>query len=273
MKAKTGILTLFLGFGGILASCSSEQEVTPESTGKGKVTLDLTSSVQFAATRVADESSYQQFDNYNVSIEDQRGSSKFSGTFAQLQQRMPLELDRGSYTIKANDGTAHAASRDEFFVEGENTFSIEAGKTVTTSVNCVPTCGKVSATFDAEMATYYNEYYVRFSGTEALGTGNAAWSKEDTAPYYMTLNPAGENVTFTVHLTAKDDYATLLADGTKKTDTEATGTFRLARNKAYKLRIKPSYTPSTEGGLSIVIVIDETTNDKVMNIEVPVTWI
>ena len=89
----------------------------------------------------------------------------------------------------------------------------------------------------------------------------------------MALDAAGETVTYTIHLNAKEDYATKLADGTKSTEAEVTGSFQLQRNKAYKLRVKPNYTPSTEGGLSIIIVIDESTNDKPINIEVPVTWI
>lgn len=274
MRTKTIFVCLSLGMAGMLASCSSD--TTEPSTGgkKGTLTLDLTSGVNFKGeTRAVNESSYLNYDNYTVNVADQGGNSKFSGTYAELQDLMPWELDLGSYTITASYGAEHAASRDEFLVTGQSTFSIEAGKDITASVTCNPTCGKLSVQFDATMADYYSEYYVNFSGTAAMGSGNAAWASGDTAPYYVTLNPGGETLTYTIHLTAKEDYATQLADGTKTTDGEVTGTFTLERNKAYKLKISPNYTPSTEGGLSIQITIDETTNDKQIDIEVPISWI
>ena len=274
MRTKTIFVCLSLGMAGMLASCSSDTAELSTCGKKGTLTLDLNSGVKFeAGTRAVDESSYQNYDNYTVNVADSRGNSKFSGTYAQLRDRMPMELDLGSYTITASYGAEHAASREEFMVTGQSTFSIEAGKDITANVTCVPTCGKLSVQFDASMATYYSQYYVNFSGSAAMGTGNAAWNSEDTAPYYVTLDPSGETLTYTIHLTAKEDYATQLADGTKKTDGEVTGTFTLERNKAYKLKISPNYTPSTEGGLSIQITIDETTNDKQIDIEVPISWI
>ena len=266
-------MCLSLGMAGMFASCTSDSNEPDTNGKKGLLTLDLCSGVDFAETRAVDEASYQVYDDYNVTITNPKGKTEFSGTYSTLQSRMPMELDLGSYTIEASYGQDLAASRDNFKVEGENTFSIVAGQTVSTSVTCSPTCGKVSAVFDSQMATYYSQYYLAFSGTKAMGSNSAAWGAEDSAPYYISLEPAGETVTYTISLLAKDDYATQLDDGTKVTEGVVTGTFKLQRNKAYKLNISPNYTPSSEGGLSIVIVIDEGTNDKTINIEVPITWI
>ena len=74
-------------------------------------------------------------------------------------------------------------------------------------------------------------------------------------------------------MTAKDDYAHVDANGNKQTTGTATGTFTLQRNRAHKLTVSPVYNPTTEGGLKINITIDESTNDKPITIEVPVTWI
>lgn len=277
MKKNAIFMCLPLGLAALLASCSfdnqleSEEEVT--TSQKGKLTLDLTSGVEFKlGSRTVDESSYQTFDNYNVEITDKNGNSKFSGTFATLQTRLPLELDLGSYDITASYGNEYAASRDGFKVVGSNTFTISAAKTVTTTVNCTPTAGKVLVAFDAAMATYYDTYSVTFGGTTALGTSVATWAKADTEPYYLLLDEAGETVTYTIHLTAKTDYATS-QDGEKKTEATATGTFTLERNKAKKLTIKPNYTPTTDGGLAITVTIDDSTNDHTVDVEVPVTWI
>lgn len=278
MRKNAFFMCLSLACVGLLASCSFENQFDVEgseqtSNQKGKVTLDLVSSVEFVTgTRAVDESSYQNFDNYTVNILDNKGGSKFSGTFATLQTRLPLELDLGSYSITASYGTEYAASRDGFKVEGSNTFTISAANTVSTTVECTPTAGKVLVAFDASMATYYDTYSVDFSGTAALGTSVAHWGKDDTAPFYLALNEAGETVTYTIYLTAKTDYATL-QDGNKNTQATATGSFTLQRNTAKKLTIRPNYTPTTEGGLAITVTIDDSTNDKPIDIEVPVSWI
>ena len=131
MRKKVFFMCLSLGCAGLLASCSAENDAEgteQASNQKGKVTFDLASSVEFTTgTRAVDESSYQNFDNYTVNILDNKGASKFSGTFATLQSRLPLELDLGSYSVTASYGTEYDASRDGFKVEGSNTFTISRG--------------------------------------------------------------------------------------------------------------------------------------------------
>ena len=62
-------------------------------------------------------------------------------------------------------------------------------------------------------------------------------------------------------------------DGSSLATGVATGSFKLDRNKAHKLSIKPNYTPTTDGGMSLTITIDESTNDHEITWDVPVTWI
>ena len=274
MKRNVFLLSLALGMGALLSSCSSEAPVDDETTGrKGKVTLRLEPTVTFVtATRAVDESSYQSFGDYSVSIDDNKGNNKFSGTYAELQTRMPMELPIGSYTISAEYGTEHASSRDAFLVKGEDAFTISGDQTTAVTVNCTPTSGKLLVQFDAAMATYYDDYNVDFTGTAALGTSVAHWAKGDAAPYYIALNQSGETVSYTIYLTAKSDYATE-KEGQKIVNATVTGSFDLARNETKILKVQPNYTATTDGGLSIVITIDDTTNDKPITIEVPVTWI
>ena len=263
---------------GLTTSCLSETKdleprSVPEEKETGRLVLDLNADANFNfETRAVDENTYRNTDNYTVNITDSKGNSKFSGTFATLKTRLPLELDLGSYNISAEYGTEYPASRDAFKAVGSNTFTIQAAKTVETTVECTPTAGKVLVEFDASMATYCDLYDVDFSGTAALGTNAAHWGKDDTAPFYLAISEAGETVNYTIHITTKSDYAGLNGEE-KVTNATATGSFPLQRNKAKKLTIRPNYTPSTEGGLKIEVTIDETTNDKPITIEVPVTWI
>ncbi|MBQ7180121.1 MAG: DUF4493 domain-containing protein [Bacteroidaceae bacterium] len=263
---------------GLTTSCLSETKdleprSVPEEKETGRLVLDLNADANFAfETRAVDENTYKNTDNYTVNITDNKGVSKFSGTFATLQTRLPLELDLGSYSITASYGTEQAASRDNFLATGSNTFTISGGNTTSTTVNCTPTAGKVLVEFDSSMDTYCDTYSVDFSGTAALGTSVAHWGKTDTAPYYLAISEAGETVSYTIHITTKDDYAGLNGED-KVTNATATGSFTLQRNKAKKLTIRPNYTPTTEGGLKIEVTIDDSTNDIPIEIEVPVTWI
>lgn len=280
MKTKNIFLGMLMSSALLLTtSCLSEtKDLEPRaeaSVEKGNLSLNLNTNAEFTLlTRAVNEANYSNTDNYTVEITDSKGNSKFSGTFGTLKTRLPLELDLGSYNITAQFGSepANGASRDNFLATGSNTFTIQAAKTVETTVNCTPTAGKVLVEFDSSMDTYCDVYDVDFSGTAALGTSTAHWAKGDTAPYYLTLAEAGENVTYTIHFTAKTDYAANV-NGEKATNGTATGTFKLERNKAKKLVVKTNYTPSTDGGLTVVVEIDESTNDKNVDIEVPVTWI
>lgn len=287
MKTKAFLMCLSMSFAGLVASCTSESEEPGLASGKGYLSLDLISGTEFeTGTRAVNEAAYKNTDDYMVTIK--KGQSVVFGPdkFSVLKTQLPKEFENGSYEIIAEYGKEFASSRDDFYVVGSQVFSVgstnsdqtQNSRTNPERVNlvCSPTCGKVSVAFDAEMATYYTSYLVAFSGTEAMGTGSAVWNKTDDAPWYLKLKAgdAGETITYTIHLDAKEEFATLVANGSKVvTDAQVVGTFTLKRNTAYKLNIAPSYQPTGEGGLSIIITIDESTNDKPIEVEVPVTWV
>lgn len=279
MKKNIFLMFLSLGVTGLLTACVSDidydaQQATQQEAGqKGNFMLKVAPGIDFtAATRAVDENAYKNTDNYNVTITDSKNDVKFSGTYATLKTRLPMEMELGSYNITATYGTESAASRDAFMMKGQSTFTIQAGKTVETTINCSPTAGKIRVTFDSSLSTYCDVYDVDFTGTAALGNNSAHWGMTDTAPLYLALAEDGETVNYTIHLTSKDEYATI-QDGEKKTTATASGSFKLERNQTKLLNVKANYTESTEGGIKITIEIDESTNDKLYVIEVPATWV
>ena len=279
MKTNKTILIMMLGATLTTACVSEDYDLAPGQTQtaakKGRLSVSLSSEASFdVATRALTEATYRNTNNYTVqlvnsSTQDVLMECKGS----ELSQNLPKELEIGSYEVKAFYGTESDASRNDFRVEGSKSFTIAAEQTTSVTVDCAPTCGKISVAFDAEMATYYDDYNVTFGGTAALGAKTIAWAKADTEPWYVALGTTAETVTYTVALTAKEAYAIKDAEGNKQRTGTAVGTFQLERNKAQKLTVKPNYVAPSEGGLTITITIDDTTNDRPVTIEVPVSWI
>ncbi len=263
----------------VLCSCFSDEHdisLTPTSeTGYGSVSFNLNADAKFEAnTRSLSEDFYRNADNYSVKlVRASDGNELLSCKYSELGSQLPKKLDMGSYRIEASCGNEHAFSRDEFLVTGSTTFTIKAGKDEEVNVNCTPTCGKLSVAFADVMSTYFDEYSVTYAGTEAMGTNTCTWAKDDTEPWYVALKESGETLQYTINLTVKDDYLSKNADGSTSKQGVVKGTITLERNKAHKLTITPNYTPTTEGKVTIVITIDESTNDKNIEWPVPVTWI
>ena len=275
---KKTVICMMLGAAALATSCVSENhsELEPSDTGKGTgvLTIDLKSDLSFAnATRALEESDYHNTDNYQVKlikVEDE--SVVFTCLASELGSHLPCNLPIGErYRVEAWYGTEHDASRDEFRVEGSDEFSVESEEQKKLTVECTPTCGKLTVAFDEAMATYYETYDVTYSGTEALGDKTITWAAEDTEPWYVALNEGGEDITYTINLTTKEEYAHVEGDQ-QTTTAKVTGKFNLQRNRAQKLTIRPSYKPGT-AGVEILITIDDSTNDKEIDWEVPTEWI
>lgn len=277
MKRNANQSRLMIGMTLLLAttlvSCSQDAELDNQAGNKkGQLTLTLGSNADFLAeTRAVDESSYENTDNYDVVVTDKDGNEKLSCKGSQIASKMPLTMVIGGFTVRASYGEESAASRDQFFVLGEYSGTIKSDETESIEVLCTPTCGKITVNFDESMPTYFADYNVVFTGTEALGNNTISWLKDDTEPWYVKLKSGavGETIDFTITTTTKDEFI----NSEKEQISTMTGTFKLSRNKAYKMNIKPTYTSTSTGDLSIEVEIDETTNDIPVDIDVPVTWL
>ena len=274
MKRK-GIMLSTIILGTMIGACSQisdfeqpgNQQETTEGSGKGLLTLNLRANGDFAPTRSLSESDYKNTDNYTVIVKDKDGVEKINCKGSDIASYMPLTMTLGSYEVMAFYGTEAAASRDAFYVYGEVKGTIKADEDENVNVVCTPTCGRIAVNFDDEMSTYYNDYHVTFTGTQALGAETISWLKNDSEPWYVKLNEGGERISFTISTTPKDEYLNNEQQGDTKS-----GTFKLERNKSYKMNISANYTPTEIGGVNITITIDESTNDIPVDIEIPIEW-
>lgn len=283
MRRKSIFMCLALSLTAMFTSCTSERSIDEqfpkdESDASGKIVLDLSADARFIEqTRAVNEDDYRNTANYTVQLWNNDDPTKFivNCKYSELNDNMPGSFKPGKYTAKAFYGNDVNCSRNEFYVEGFNdNINVAAGNPTKVTLPCTPTAGKLSVTFSSDMATYYNNYEVVFSQAAALAGSSVTWSATDTEPFYVKLNAAGETLRYTINLTAKDDYAYTDDQGNKKTNGTVTKEFTLQRNRAYHLTIKPDYTATTEGGLSIIIDIDEDTNDPIdIPVQVPIDWL
>ncbi len=269
MKKTTWIFGALAILGLTFASCSQDPiEGAGESGKAGQLVLNLKGNTNFVQSRALNESDYNNVNNYTVVVTDKNGTEHVNCLYSEVAAKMPLTLPIGSYTVKAFYGKEHHASRNEFYVEGVTHGNIVGEQNAPVDVECKPTCGRIIVNFDAGMATYFSDYNVVFSGTEALGEVSIDWKKTDVEPWYVKLNEGGETISYVISVTAKDEYITT---GNQQSHT-ISGTFFLERNKGYKMNINPSYSPTTEGGMKISITIDGTTNDIPVDWEIPLDW-
>ena len=271
MKKKQLLHGMMLLLSMSVVSCSQGfKEETDLQSGYGLLNFTLAEEVKFGnQTRALNESSYSSLENYTVVVLDKDETEKLNCKYSEVSSKMPITLPIGSYTIKAYYGNEHAYSRNEFYVYGENQGIIIADQKSPIAVSCAPTCGKVSVNFAQEMSNYFSDYKVFFKGTDAMGTDSIEWKSSDTEPWYIKLAEEGEDVSFSICVTTKDEFM----NSNSKKEAVKTGSFKLKRNKAFKMNINPSYTPTGEGNLDISITIDESTNDKEIDYEVPATWL
>ena len=274
MKKKHLFLCMGVSAMALLTSCSEHDFDLKPSEGsaeQGTLVFDLNATANFDETRALNEADYRNTQNYDVRIINAANDKVILECKAsQLSSSLPKKVDIGSYRVEASYGTESDASRSDFYMFGEAVATVKAKEEKSITVNCSPTCGKISVAFNSEMPTYYSDYNVTFSGTKKLGSKTISWNKADTEPWYVAVDKSAETISYTINLTTKDDY---LPQGSSSNVGTVTGTFSLERNKAHKLTISPNYIPTTDGGMKLTITIDDCTNDKEITWEVPVTWI
>lgn len=252
---------LGLAAGMLFGSCSSEAG-DPTSMSAGTIHFSVAAPAPFLTTktRAVNEEEYKNTDNYTVQILDSHDGIVKKGLYKDIKSTT-YQLNNGTYTIKAFYGEESNASQEKFLVTGEAHINVAADDQAV-NVECYPTCGKLRAYFDTTMSKYFSAYSITYE-TEALTQAGAAvyWTQTNTAPWYVKLNPQGEKVKATIHLTRKDD-GTSSQVVREYTD--------MKPNQSWTMNIAPL---DDNGSLGITIDIDETTTDIEHDIEVPSDWI
>lgn len=243
----------------LITSCvSEERDSVIGKNGVGGLILNVTSDTGFQS-RTVNEEDYSNINEYKVQIIDKE-TSEVKKEFLYKDAPEKIELNNGSYNLKAFYGKDSNASQDNFYVEGITSFNID-GKDIPVSVSCVPTCAKVIVNFSDDMSEYFTDYSVEYT-TKALKTESksALWTKENKYPWYLKVDKEGENVEAVINFTRKSDGKS----------SSVAKTYNMTYGMAWTLNVKPSIN---NGNLGISITINESTDDEVIDIIVPSDWI
>ena len=268
MKKYAVMFCAMLAMGALTVSCSSEDEaVESVAQGEGAVKISLNTGTDFQS-RAITESDYTNLANYTVQIlKDGKVVQDLDGNLCEWKgNEIPdelIKLSANGYQVLAFTGEAYKgedATTAGMYVEGSTTFNVGNNQVESVAVTCTPQCARVTVNFDAKMAEYFNDYYVVFTGTKALGEGTYTWEKDKNAdPVYMAVSGT-EKLTATIRLVDKENK---IADDIEKT-------YEVSPGKAWKLNI----VPSVQGGqLGITIEIDGKTDDYPIDIEIPSDWL
>lgn len=258
MKKTFLNLLMVLSMGYFATSCVSEEKDSVLGNGVGTLSLSVTSDTKFQS-RAVNESEYENTQEYTVQIIGKE-SSDIKKEFLYKEAPEKIELENGSYYLKAFYGEESNASQDKFYVEGISSFNID-GNNTSVSVTCAPTCAKVIASFASDMSEYFSDYSVMYT-TKALKAESQTvlWTKDNKNPWYLKVDNSGEDVEAVINFTRKSDGKS----------SSVTKTYNMAPGKAWTLNVKPSVE---NGNLGISITINESTEDEVIDIIVPSDWI
>lgn len=259
LKFLRTYVCLLLGFAAFTACTSEADEVLKD--GKGYVSLSLSIEDRFQ-TKAVDENDYQDETKYTVQIlQEDKPVAGCEWAYPEIPES--IELENGSYALRAFYGTADAVSKETPYVEGVQDFVVNNDLQKIT-VSCELKSAKVMVAFDPSMEEYFSDYSVVFK-TKAMASGaSSVWAKAE----------GGETRYFIVETNEKVDAVMKLTDKSsgKSSETKMNVTLSPGSNKKYTL--KPKVDEETgETGLGIEITIDDSTNDHKVDITIPSDWI
>lgn len=236
------------------SSCSSDEGQGTDKN-EGIVRLKVASSLNYSddtLTKSVDESEYTKLDDYQVLILKDGNSVK-----SYLYTAMPdsILLNEGTYELKAYKGNPDVvASTDEMYVEGTSEFTVLKGEVTEAEVTCKPVSAKVLMDINESMSKYFKDISISLE----TGLTNEAFILSGdnlSAPIYLKVREK-EVLKVTIKMKQKSDSKNV----------EASSTYTINPAQALTIHVK---TKNNSGQLSLTVKIDETLNERPINIYVP----
>ena len=228
MKTKS-LLLIFTLF--MMCACSK----TPQEKGIGYLTLNVSQS--------AISKSGIEIEDFTLRIND--------GQVDVLKKRISelpaeIELPAGTYTIEAYSIEFTDPKFDEPLYSGITTVEIEAGETSEVSLVCSQGNAGIKVVWSENFPSLYDTYYVQIY-----------CDAETYLHYSSTEERTGYFLPGTVSVIIHADGQTING-----------GTITLAARDMVTAHLRPKYEDTPSGDLTIVITIDETVNEREVEITV-----
>lgn len=241
-------------------ACSSDADNIIEENGVGYVSLALNADTGFgAATKAVNEGTYRDKNLYAVQIINSKNETvKEWSKYSEIGEGL-IELQNGSYVLKAFYGDDEAASTTSMYVEGTNNFDINGDKGKVVSVTCAPVCARVTITGEG-MDEQFSDWSAIIK-TKALSAKDASFNYlKNGDPVYLRVEK-NEQISL--------DFSFTPISGNK--NTTVSKSYTINPNEALNITLKPA--ASTSGNLGITITINGATNDEIIDIEIPADWV
>ncbi|OHX64599.1 DUF4493 domain-containing protein [Flammeovirga pacifica] len=214
----------------------------------GEVVLKIEGDDSLYPVTYARTNSSMDLSDFCVEVRNENGVLvKYFEKYTDMPSRLDLKV--GTYTIMAisNLKQENAAFEAPYY-EGVKTFEVVSGETIDVDVICTLSNMKVSVSYDAAFDNYFEDYHVVISN--GMTSGSLDFLKSESRPGYFKVNP----------LSLEMFVKTL--DGQ-----EFSKTFKI-EDVAARDYHKIVFSPQIGDG-SISIEIDDSTNDKEIDIEIP----
>lgn len=242
-------------------SCDSGNDANFHGTGKLSLGLSATSSFT-SQSRSVDESVYMNPDNYTVEVADETGIQAYNGSYKDMPMEIELEAEK-TYTVKAFCGENVDAGFDCLYVEGKQQFILQDGELKNIVLACRPANVKVSLAYTEDFLKYYTDCTVHLQ-TSHLTTPFDMHMKSDAGKdAFLKANPEGELLTITIDgFVDKEGNPVVLGE-------VLTATKTIAPKNHLIITLDPEVIVVSGGSASFDVDVDEGTENKDINIEIP----
>lgn len=188
---------------------------------------------------------------FAVSVADfQTGIIRESTSDHHEYEAAPLKLKAGKYIITATNGTNESAAFEQPFYVGKDTIEVVANTATTSTIVCSLSNVKVSVIIDNSVTNNFTDYVVTVSNGEKALVYDKAVGTLSKAGYYSCT----DSLIWSIHLVNNNGTSYDIKDNVIK---------NVKPKEHYKLTFSVNETGNkNQGGASINLTYDETTNDK-----------
>ncbi|MBB3697163.1 DUF4493 domain-containing protein [Flammeovirga yaeyamensis] len=215
---------------------------------KGEVAFNIEGDDSLIPVTYARTKGTMDISDFCVEIRNENGVLvKYFEKFSEMPNRLDMKI--GQYSIKALSHLKQEnAAFDAPYYEGATTFEVKENETSDVEVTCTLSNMKVSVNYDPNFETYFKDYHVVVSNGMKLGMLD--FTKAEIRPGYFQVNPLELEMT----VITRDDQT-------------FSKTFTI-KDVAARDHHQITFSPQV-GDSGISIEIDDTTNDKEIDLDVP----